>query len=127
MHFNHLLDKRHEVGKAVLMPRTHTALQEDKELEGMLADAAKANSDVKFVLASADKAARAMDYFGINEKDVPAFVIDKAGAKYIKRNVRASEVPEYVAEFKVKKVYRLGASGVWDRPACCFGACMRWW
>mmetsp|Transcript_2672 Transcript_2672/g.7943 ORF Transcript_2672/g.7943 Transcript_2672/m.7943 type:complete len:497 (+) Transcript_2672:181-1671(+) len=89
-----------------------------KEIKDALIKLGAETDTVNVLYSETEGNKGALDYFGLSEKDVPAFVIhDQEGgeAKYAMKNAKADDLPAFYAKFKAGKLEKVVKSE--DPPA----------
>ena len=66
-----------------------------------LTAAAEAKTDSTYFVLISSGNTHALDYFGLKEPETPAFVIQAAPSKYIKKDVKPKDVSGFYKDFKV--------------------------
>ncbi len=72
--------------------------------EALIAESKSRREQLNFIYVDPTGNDGALEYFGLKQKDTPAFVIHDQGkdAKFISRNVDAGSLPSFLDDFKVR-------------------------
>ena len=77
--------------------------KEGKAFDEAAHASAKSNTKLKYLVIDAAGNAHALKYFGLEERDVPALVVqNEDDLKFIKKNAAASDVDKFVSEYQVR-------------------------
>ena len=93
-------DAKNTVIAASQKDSSHDALK-----EALVAESKSRRDELNFIYVDPTGNDGALEYFGLKQKDTPAFVIHDQGkdAKFISRNVEIGSLPSWLDDFKVRK------------------------